>query len=146
MEGSRFLVVVCRSSQDPVEQAERSKYNPKSVNNKLPFSQGPNKPKLYANEESWEEVLSIVEKEMLLRETKVVNTYQARAEVAENVRVALNERAGKEDHFTIQVLGAETGIGHWSNGPFMVVKVSESFILLMLMLMLMFMLMLMLMK
>ena len=122
MERSKFLVVVCRSSQDRVEQAE------KIVNDKLPFSQGPNKPKMYANEESWGMVLSTVENEMALRETQAVNTYKAKADVAEKVRVALNEKAQKEDHFTVQVLGADSGLGHWSLRPFMVVKVSERFI------------------
>ena len=122
MERSKFLVVVCRSSQDRVEQAE------KIVNDKLPFSQGPNKPKMYANEESWGMVLSTVENEMALRETQAMNTYQEKADVAEKVRVALNEKVHKEDHFTVQVLGADSGLGHWSLGPFMVVKVSERFI------------------
>ena len=110
MERSKFLVVVCRSSQDWVEQAE------KILNDKLPFSQGPNKPKMYANEESWGMVLSTVENEMDLRETQAVNTYKAKADVAEKVRVALNEKAQKEDHFTVQTLALDTGLSDrlWS--------------------------------
>ena len=128
MEGSGFKVVVARSSEDPEEHKEKSKFNSKkSVNEKLPCSTGPNKPKFYVEEEHWGMVLDIVQQEMALRNPQAVNSYAAKADVAFKVRVALNQKMGKEDHFTVLVLGADSGLGHWSLGPFLVVKVGERF-------------------
>ena len=90
-------------------------------------------------------MLSLVSQELLLVEHKPMNNFKERDDLAAAIRAKMNQKAELEDNFSILVLGSDTGVSHWSNGLFLIVKVSESFTLLMMMLKLMLMLMLMLM-
>ena len=141
----RFLAVIARSPSDPAEK-ERSKFaNNANVNKKLPFCEGPLAPANYCEKTHWANVLSLVNQELLQVEHKLMNNFKDRDDLAAAVRAKMNQQQQVEDNFSILVLGADSGVTHWSNGQFLIVKVSESFTLLMLMLKLMLMLMLMLM-
>ena len=145
----RFLAVIARSPSDPAEKERSSKFanNGCSVNNKLPMCEGPLRPKNYVEKTHWADVISLVNEELLLVEdNKPMNNFKERDELAAAIRATMNQKAGLEDKFSILVLGSDTGVSHWSNGLFLIVKVSESFTLVMLMLRLMLMLMLILMK
>ena len=134
----RFLAVIARSPSDPAEKERSSKFanNGCNVNNKVPMCKGPLRPKNYVEKTHWADVLSLVNKELLLVEDKPMNNFKERDELAAAIRATMNQKAGLEDKFSILVLGSDTGVSHWSNGLFLIVKVSESFTLVMLILML----------
>ena len=127
--GPRFLAVIACLPSDPAEKEKSSKFanNDCNVNNKLPMCKGPFKPKKYVEKTQWADVLSLVTEELLLVEDKPLNTYKERDELASAVRAKTSQRAGKEDTYTILVIGSDVGVSHWSNGLFLIVKVSESF-------------------
>ena len=127
--GPRFLAVIARSPSDPAEKDKSSNFanNDCNVNNKLPMCKGPFKPKKYVEKTQWADVHSLVTEELLLVEDKPLNTYKERDELASAVRAKTSQRAGKEDTYTILVIGSDVGVSHWSDGLFLIVKVSESF-------------------
>ena len=53
------------------------------------MSEGPMKAEFYVKEEDWEDVMSVVSEELLLWEDKAINSYQAKQEVAEGIRVRI---------------------------------------------------------
>ena len=87
-----------------------------NVNNKLPMCEGQFKPKKYVDKTHWVGVLTIVTEELLLVEDKPLNTYKERDELASAVREKMNQRAGKEDMFSILVIGSDIGVSYRSNG------------------------------
>ena len=83
MAGDRRLVpVVARSTEDPEENDVKSKFTSKpNVNEKLPMCEGQFRHKLYADKDSWPDVISVVSEELLLWEDKPPTTYRERDEV-----------------------------------------------------------------
>ena len=125
----RFWAVVARSPSDPAEK-EKSKFsNGCNANSKLPFCQGPLKPKNYVVEKQWEPVLQMATEELSLWEERGLSGYKEKQELASALRSKMNRRAGVEDMYSILVLGTDMRVSHWSNGLFLIVKVSESFFL-----------------
>ena len=123
----RFWACVARSPSDPAEK-EKSKFsNGSNTNNKLPPCKGPLKPKNYVVEKQWEPVLQMVTEELSLWEESGLSAYKQKREMADALRATMNRRAGVEDLYSILPLSPDMGVSHWSNGLFLIVKVSESF-------------------
>ena len=117
------------TTSDPAEK-EKSKFsNGCNANSKLPFCQGPLKPKNYVVEKQWEPVLQMATEELSLWEERGLSGYKEKREMADALRAKMNRRAGVEDMYSILVLSPDMGVSHWSNGLFLIVKVSESFFL-----------------
>ena len=125
--GPRFLAVIACLPSDPAEKEKSSNFanNDCNFNNKLPMCEGPFKPKKYVEKTQWADVHSLVTEELLLVEDKPMNTYKERDELASAVRAKMNQRSGKEDMYSILVIGSDVGVSHWSNGLFLIVKVID---------------------
>ena len=83
MAGDRRLVpVVARSTEDLEENDVKSKFTSKpNVNKKLPMCEGQFSHQLYADKDSWPDVISVVSEELLMWEDKPPTTYRERDEV-----------------------------------------------------------------
>ena len=130
--GRRYKAVGCRSSDDPMEK--NSSNNALTVNSKLPMCEGPEQAKNYVHKAFWPNILRIVSEELWKWENKELNTYQTRLQLGEGLRLRMNLEAEEEDKFTVLVIGRGNGVGPWSLGPFIIVKVSDKFYFLMSML------------